>query len=783
MAGASWAASKRVLVVGALVGWITACGDGGGATNGDVGPARDSGSGDAATGDGGDGGRSDGSVRDQDGDGFPAGADCDDTNADINPGATEVCNELDDDCNGRVDDGPSDGTLFYADSDGDMAGSNTNTIRACTAPTGYVATNGDCDDSDPGISPTATEACNGTDDNCNGMADEDGATGSMAWYPDADLDGFGDMMMARMSCTMPVGYVALGNDCNDGDPSIRPGVPERCNGFDDNCNGTIDEPTAVDARQLYVDADGDGYGDPSMLRAACGTLPGYADNDDDCNDDATTGAATYPGATDLPDADGTDTNCDGIDGDISRSVFVAANNGTDSNSGRTRMAPVRTLAQGITIARACANPAATPPVAACTVLIADGTYDSATTHEFASGVSIYGGYRTGTWARDASIADVIIRSQSQITARADQIVDDTVIDRVTIQGTNATAAAGDETIALLVLRTPTEGRLTLRNVSIRAGNGRAGSAGGAGSVLSCSVGGGSGATAACGNSDGGGSGSPGGGALGGSAGSGGGSGSDQNCGNNTCPAVGSDGIGDGSVGGAGGNGTSSSSAGGAASMVNGSYSGSDWAPSFGGTGGNGGNGGGGGGGGSGGTKRIGSCFGCGTLNGGNGGNGGSGGCGGGGGGGGMQGGASIGVAMTGSVVTFESSSIVRGVGGNGGNGGAGASGVNGTGGSGGGGNSSSQCGAIYYYSGSGQTGGAGGQGGGGAGGGAGHGGPSIGIALAGSSRVAGTMPNFSGGGGGSPGTPGAGGRVGGTGTQAASGSPGQFGALINVQTY
>ena len=93
--------------------------------------------------------------------------DCDDTRAAVNPGATEVCDSLDNDCDGQVDEGLS--STFYADADGDLYGNPAVSTSACVAPSGYVSDNTDCDDTDasihPGVSPDLPE---GVDSDCDG---------------------------------------------------------------------------------------------------------------------------------------------------------------------------------------------------------------------------------------------------------------------------------------------------------------------------------------------------------------------------------------------------------------------------------------------------------------------------------------------------------------------------------------------------------------------------------------------------------------------------------------
>jgi hypothetical protein len=101
------------------------------------------------------------------------GLDCDDTDANVRPSQTESCNGRDDNCNGMIDEGAM--RRFYPDRDGDGAGDAASPgVQGCIPPSDmvYVENNQDCDDHNGARSPSATEVCNGTDDNCDGTVDE-----------------------------------------------------------------------------------------------------------------------------------------------------------------------------------------------------------------------------------------------------------------------------------------------------------------------------------------------------------------------------------------------------------------------------------------------------------------------------------------------------------------------------------------------------------------------------------------------------------------------------------
>jgi hypothetical protein len=239
------------------------------------------------------------------GDGWAAhAADCDDSRADVNPDAEEVCDEADNDCDGAVDEDVT--TTFYADDDGDGWGDAGETTQACELPDGYRAVAGDCDDGDAAIHPEADEYCDGVDNDCDGVLDNDDALDASTWYGDVDGDGYGGEDSTTTACTQPSGYEASATDCDDSDAAVHPDASELCNGIDDDCDGALDEEP-VDASTWYGDADSDGYGSSgSGVLEACEQPSGYQASDDDCDD---LDAAIHPGATEL--CDGVDNDCDG----------------------------------------------------------------------------------------------------------------------------------------------------------------------------------------------------------------------------------------------------------------------------------------------------------------------------------------------------------------------------------------------------------------------------------------------------------------------------------------
>jgi len=266
---------------------------------------------------------------DGDGDGVLAATDCDDDNAAIHPGAEEICDGFDNDCDDQIDEpDAADVSTWYYDGDGDGFGNEFLTKESCRQPSGYVEIAGDCDDDNASENP------------------------DRVWYEDADGDGFGTDLATTTSCEQPEGYVsdnisvdcddsdpayhpgadeddcadpndyncdgsvgyedededgyAACEECDDGDARINPGAEERCDGVDNNCDAYIDEDSAVDASTWYLDYDGDGYGGVAYSLTQCDQPDNFVQGADDCDD---LNATTYPGAAESCDEQ--DNDCDG----------------------------------------------------------------------------------------------------------------------------------------------------------------------------------------------------------------------------------------------------------------------------------------------------------------------------------------------------------------------------------------------------------------------------------------------------------------------------------------
>ncbi len=241
--------------------------------------------------------------------------DCNDNNLNINPSATETCDNIDNNCNNQIDEGVK--STFYQDSDNDNYGNALITTQACSTPLDYVADNTDCNDASPNINPGATETCDNIDNNCNNQIDENNICPATSYYCDADTDSFTSSIPSGSCDTfdcIPAGCSDLqGTDCNDNNGAVKPGVNEVCNGLDDNCQNGIDEGVKS---TFYQDSDSDNYGNPLIITQACSAPLDYVADNTDCNDD---NLNINPSATEI--CDSIDNNCNSQIDEGVKSIF------------------------------------------------------------------------------------------------------------------------------------------------------------------------------------------------------------------------------------------------------------------------------------------------------------------------------------------------------------------------------------------------------------------------------------------------------------------------------
>lgn len=290
---------------------------------------------------------------------------------------------------------------------------------------------------------------------------------------DNDGDGYG---VAGENCFFD------GFDCDDQDPFVNPGATERCDDRDWDCDG--DPYNGFD---LAGDPNHCGGCDISCHRANMEGLChdsdcGFGACDDkyyDLDGDWYTNGCEYYcenedlSIEDVPDDFGTDTNCDGISGDISRAVFVSSK-GNDDNPG-TKDAPVRTLHRGQEIA---------VDEGKTQILVSSGNFELQKSGEGAfemiDGISIYGGYNPDTWARQIAVLRTNLRANAPIGLRFANIGEKTTLSGVTVYGDSYTSG-GTSSMAIVIENSGHNENVELREVEINAGNGGTGTRGSDGS--------------------------------------------------------------------------------------------------------------------------------------------------------------------------------------------------------------------------------------------------------------------------------------------------------------
>lgn len=253
------------------------------------------------------------------------------TTARVSGSSVTDCNTLDVDADGVVD-----GVVWGLDADGDGETAVPDSWTDIYAPDSSGVSQYLCvvSGGGPGGYDIAlTDADVGTDcDDTNVTV----TTASVAEYIDTDADGFGQTSSLTWVCgSIDPGWAAVGGDCDDTVAVVNPGATEACNGYDDDCDGSIDEAGATGSSTYYADADVDGYGNPAVTTSACSTPTGYLPYAGDCDD---ADFATFPGAAEFESTAVcmTDGDYDGY-GDDSPVSGVTA--GTDCDDGVTAVNP------------------------------------------------------------------------------------------------------------------------------------------------------------------------------------------------------------------------------------------------------------------------------------------------------------------------------------------------------------------------------------------------------------------------------------------------------------
>ena len=388
---------------------------------------------------------------DGDGDGIEPPEDCDDTNPNVFPGAVEICDGIDNNCDGVIDEGNPGGNVACTTN---LPGECASGITACQL--GAIV----CESTHP---PT-DEICDGLDNNCDGTTDEGNVCAPVCGNGAVDAgeacDDGGESATCNDDCTAAVcgdGKInATANEaCDDGGESAT------CNANctvsacgDGQINGTAGE-TCDDGNT----DDGDGCSATCQSEAADGDGDGFTIAQGDCNDG---NAAINPGAADEPDDAFVDSNCDGIDGDESRAIFVATS-GLNTNPG-TKAAPVNTITQALTLAGGGKDH----------VYISEGNYIGGV--NLVNGVSMWGSYSaSNNWTRSLAFQTNIVGTQvipsiAAIGVRGVNITSATTVADLQIRTSNVSATG----VTNYGIHCSNCDGLTLSGIQVIAGNGGSG---------------------------------------------------------------------------------------------------------------------------------------------------------------------------------------------------------------------------------------------------------------------------------------------------------------------
>jgi len=200
----------------------------------------------------------------------------------------EVCDGQDNDCDGQVDEAMGSSTCGLGVCFHTVSNCQNGTPQQCDALDGAVE-----------------EECDGQDNDCDGIVDEEDAVGCEQFYLDGDSDGHGTAESKCLCQAVGLYKAVVDDDCNDLNPWVFPGATELCDGTDNNCDEVVDEPGATGCSWYYVDGDLDGYGsgEPNCVCDALGE--GWSVLAGDCDEE---NSDVHPGALEL--CDEKDNDCD-----------------------------------------------------------------------------------------------------------------------------------------------------------------------------------------------------------------------------------------------------------------------------------------------------------------------------------------------------------------------------------------------------------------------------------------------------------------------------------------